>query len=204
MELRVAGLLWFPESVDGVAGLHLTPVIWRANDIPGISNQPGVVADGGVFRPYGTTSEDVAVRARGSAGPGELVIDLWLFLVGFWHLSRQKITESTEQEVPRKTAVNAARAGLRYPDGITVIGLRHHDRGDGARDDGSSSVYRVRWAVRGHWRQQWYPSIKSNRPVYIHPYLKGPADAPLKNGSTVWVATGADLRDGEPEQVDSP
>jgi hypothetical protein len=26
-------------------------------------------------------------------------------------------------------------------------------------------AYRVRWAVRGHWRNQWYPSRPEHRPV---------------------------------------
>ena len=37
-----------------------------------------------------------------------------------------------------------------------------------------------RWVVSAHWRQQFYPSRNEHRPVLIHPYVKGPADKPLK------------------------
>lgn len=37
-----------------------------------------------------------------------------------------------------------------------------------------------RWEVEGHWRMQWFPSEGVHRPVYIHSYVKGPEDKPLK------------------------
>lgn len=36
-----------------------------------------------------------------------------------------------------------------------------------------------RWLVRGHWRNQWYPSENRHKPVYIMPFVKGPEDKPL-------------------------
>jgi hypothetical protein len=36
-----------------------------------------------------------------------------------------------------------------------------------------------RWVVRGHWRNQWYPTLHDHRQVFIAPYVKGPADRPL-------------------------
>lgn len=50
-----------------------------------------------------------------------------------------------------------------------------------------SREWRHRWVVRGHWRNHWYPSLKDHRPVWISPYLKGPADAPLLGGEKVTV-----------------
>jgi hypothetical protein len=41
--------------------------------------------------------------------------------------------------------------------------------------------------VRGHWRNHWYPSLGDDRPMWIAPYLKGPADAPLLGGDKVAV-----------------
>lgn len=38
----------------------------------------------------------------------------------------------------------------------------------------------VRFWVRGHYRAQWYPSLKAHQVIWIAPVLKGPADAPLK------------------------
>jgi hypothetical protein len=46
--------------------------------------------------------------------------------------------------------------------------------------DSGSVAWKHRWIVRGHHRAQWYPSIQAHRLVWIGPYMKGPADAPLK------------------------
>lgn len=35
------------------------------------------------------------------------------------------------------------------------------------------------WLVRGHWRNQWYPSAGRHQPVWVSPYVKGPEDKPL-------------------------
>lgn len=62
---------------------------------------------------------------------------------------------------------------------VTVIRLRRR----GSRGDGGTTVnWTHRWVVRGHWRQQ--PCKNENgdwttRPVFIHPYIKGPDEAPL-------------------------
>jgi hypothetical protein len=40
--------------------------------------------------------------------------------------------------------------------------------------------YSCRWLVRGHWRNQFYPSSQSHRPRFIPAYVKGPDDKPLK------------------------
>lgn len=39
--------------------------------------------------------------------------------------------------------------------------------------------WQLQWLVRGHWRNQWYPSLKLNQPKWIMPYIKGPPDKPL-------------------------
>lgn len=52
-------------------------------------------------------------------------------------------------------------------------------------DESAGRTYHVRWTVRGHWRRQWYPSRGEHRPVWIHPHVKGPSDAPLHTSETV-------------------
>jgi len=36
------------------------------------------------------------------------------------------------------------------------------------------------WWVRGHWRNQWYPSIQDNKRKWIRPYVKGTGKATKK------------------------
>lgn len=48
---------------------------------------------------------------------------------------------------------------------------------DGLTDDhertGGGGSPRYAFAVRGHWRNQWYPSLGLHRPKFIHPFMKG-------------------------------
>lgn len=204
VEARLAGLLWREQpDTDGRPGLSIRMVLLSSRDAVGVDmpGRPGVaVADSSVTWPYGFTLEEAwdAYRAADPhASRSKALLMLWRFTATFWHLSRQRIT-TTEQVRPTKAVrSNASRAGIRIPDdGITVIALRHAEGSSAGSSPGRTHAgYRVRWAVRGHWRQQWYPSLGLNRPVFIHPYLKGPDGAPFKDSTTVWVATGADLKE---------
>lgn len=37
------------------------------------------------------------------------------------------------------------------------------------------------WKVRGHWRNQWYPSTQEYRRIWIKDFMQGPSDAPIIN-----------------------
>lgn len=47
-------------------------------------------------------------------------------------------------------------------------------------DEKATRQYRVRWTVRSFWRQQYYPSLGTHRPVLVPKHLKGPEGAPFK------------------------
>jgi hypothetical protein len=70
------------------------------------------------------------------------------------------------------------KANIEYPE-LRVIRLRKAHV-DPAQKESGKVDWHVRWIVNGHWRQQWYASDQSHRPLWILPYLKGPADKPLK------------------------
>lgn len=125
---------------------------------------------------FGGSPEDVT-----AAGPM-----LWASnLIVFWNLLRQRgLASDTAVMPPRAVRRREQRAG-REPSPVRVIALpgvrAASGEGSGGRD------WRHRWVVRGHWRQQWYPSIQDHRPVWIAPHLKGPEDAPLLGGQKVYA-----------------
>lgn len=105
-------------------------------------------------------------------------------LIATCHLMRQQLAETSTNEPPRSIRRRHERAGLQPPE-IRVIRLRRSHRreetGESRRD------WRHRWIVRGHWRNQWYPSIQAHRPKWIESYPKGPTEAPLLGGEKVYV-----------------
>lgn len=111
----------------------------------------------------------------------------WLlrYLLATWHVQRQRLTTSRIVRPNRAALRRLARAGDATDPAVRVISLRTPDRnGEAVRE---SHEYQHQWIVRGHWRQQWYPSIADHRPVWIAPHIKGPDDAPLLGGEKVYA-----------------
>ena len=70
---------------------------------------------------------------------------------------------------------------------VTLIDLRPL-RQVAAESDESGRVYRHRWVVRGHWRNQAVGKGRAQRrPTWVASYVKGPADAPLLSTDKVMV-----------------
>lgn len=109
----------------------------------------------------------------------------------FWRVAQKLMAERIITS-ERRTAGRAARREaqrLGYDFGAPrVIELRR-PRGHEADPEGErlrDVNWTHRWIVRGHWRQQWYPSIKGHRQKWIGAYEKGPEDLPLVIRERVW------------------
>jgi hypothetical protein len=102
-----------------------------------------------------------------------------------WRLGSQVV--ATKQRLPRPRRREAKRHNVKIED-VTVITLRRE--GDRHYDEeGESPEWKHKWLVRGHWRNQWYPSLKEHRQVWIAPYVKGPEHLPLKLTKRVFEFT---------------
>jgi hypothetical protein len=103
------------------------------------------------------------------------------FLLSAWEFMGQRLAAETHVRSASLTRAVRRRLSIPVPEPplIRVIQLRARDASNEAYGHGDRE-YHQRWIVRGHWRQQWYPSMNENRPKWIAPYVKGPADAPLK------------------------
>jgi len=109
-------------------------------------------------------------------------------LVATWNLMRQRLVVERTEHPDRAARRRLDRAGVADTADartVRVISLRNPDP-ESRPVTGTSREYHHRWINRGHWRQQWYPSIKDHRPVWIAPYVKGPADAPLLGAERVY------------------
>lgn len=95
----------------------------------------------------------------------------------FFRLTQQTITTSQQIKLQRATRRRAQRAGEPEKT-VTVIRLR---RAKHPTDhEGEPVEWSHRWVVRGHWRNQWFPSTKTHRQIFIHDHIKGPDDKPLR------------------------
>lgn len=71
---------------------------------------------------------------------------------------------------------------------VTLIDLRPVRTVVTDRDEGTGRKLTVRFMVRGHWTHQVHgPGRAQRKLIYIAPYLKGPATAPLQASEKVMV-----------------
>ncbi len=122
-----------------------------------------------------------------ASGPLNFMTTLAPRLRAAWLLMRQKpLVDTSEVQLPRSTRRRLLRDGLE-PRAVRLVELRR-PRATGNTDESATArEYHHRWIVRGHWRQQWYPTRQVHRPVWIAPHVKGPDDAPLLGGEKVNV-----------------
>lgn len=101
-------------------------------------------------------------------------------LASAWAFIQQAILAPEPCRVPRHAAARLKRSGYTPEPVVRVIQLRRKTIHTGGSRDGVATEWSCQWVVRGHWRQQFYPSKHANAAIWITPYVKGPADKPLR------------------------
>lgn len=98
---------------------------------------------------------------------------------------QQRIMAMTRIRASRATVRRVSKVRNEAPE-INIVKLRrvvHHFH----EGDERAVEWNCQWIVRGHWRDQWYPSIRRNQPIWITPYVKGPEDKPLRKPETLFA-----------------
>jgi hypothetical protein len=111
-------------------------------------------------------------------------------IVATWLLMGQTLTRSEHLTAPRPARRRIARTDPNLDPTVRYIDLRRArtEPTDHTTDQHTSGRhYRHRWIVRGHWRNQYYPSRGDHRPIWIDPHLAGPEHLPLLGGERVNV-----------------
>lgn len=99
-----------------------------------------------------------------------------------WLLMGQTLTSRQDVDPPKSGAKFIRRIDPGLLATTRYVQLRHHAHIPQARDESGARTgrdYRHQWIVRGHWRNQFFPSRKTNRPIWIADHPKGPAGAPF-------------------------
>lgn len=166
---------------------HLTMLYWIGfadNDWPGEPRY--LVPTGTAFLPLGKGKNwDASLRiVDGDTGRemedarDSLSMDSLRFFVSFLCFIRQKCIVEVQERAPRSTRRRLPDDWVPEPTIRTILLRRYAEESE--RQGHSQVDWRCKWWVQGHWRDQWYSSIKAHMPVYIETYIKGPEDKPLK------------------------
>ncbi|MFG3602427.1 hypothetical protein [Micromonospora chersina] len=121
-------------------------------------------------------------------------------LLATWLLINQKAAEVATARPDKGLAKSYARTNRPTPE-VRVVRIRGRHLPSAARPstpNGAQRSQSSRFWVSGHWRNQAHgPRRSLRRPVYIHPFLKGPDDAPISLSTTVRM-----LSSGQPKPQD--
>ncbi|MFD3336133.1 hypothetical protein ACFWV1_26320 [Streptomyces sp. NPDC058700] len=101
-------------------------------------------------------------------------------LVVTWLLMGQSLAREESVQAPRSSAKHIARIDPNLLTAVRYVRLRHHSVPQQAgAGEGGGRAYRHRWIVRGHWRNHYYPSRQTHRPIWIDQHIKGPDGAAI-------------------------
>jgi hypothetical protein len=172
------GFAWFDEPVllvEDEAG----PQLLRAVVKLGETLESALAAHGDALA--------VATDTHGGRAPGQDRDNVLLrFFAGCLSFLEQRITISEQRTVSRFLRRRLDREKypvFRHVPAVRVIELRrraHREHGHDEPAGNEAPAWQYQWIVSGHWRRQYYPASKAHKPRYIAPYVKGPADRPLK------------------------
>lgn len=167
---------WSQKAFDSASGQwvgSLTPSIWSST-LLGKRMSEDIPASELNFK--GITDETSETETR----------KLKQFVVAAQTFIRQDFVSLYTAPIERAARKRLDRAGVtKHADSVQVVYLRRiapREASNGGT--GEAREWSCQWTVAGHVRQQWYRSLQMHLPVYIHPYLKGPEDKPLKKRST--------------------
>ncbi|MFD5882600.1 hypothetical protein [Streptomyces yangpuensis] len=106
-----------------------------------------------------------------------------------WLLMGQTLATSERVPADRASRRRIQRLDRTHGTEVRLIRLRRArtERGSTPAEEPGTREYQNRWVVRGHWKNQWYPSRDAHRPIWISPYIAGPEGAPLIGGEKVFV-----------------
>lgn len=125
----------------------------------------------------GLLASDEAKRAAPDEAWAEMVGKVFAATMA---LMEQHIVSADRVTLNRTDRKRLDREGWIHEPTVRVVKLRRVARGEHEHDGGKAYELTCQFVVRGHWRNQFYPSTNEHRPLFVLPYWKGPEGAPLK------------------------
>lgn len=203
-ELPIRAIGWMPirgRKDDGMEAGGLWVMMWvhRDDDTVGRSQMTPELMELIKGIPYASLSVVHSFWLPYNERAWELIEDesyaeaserQWKAVQVLWRLASQVFR--TVETAPRAARRDAKRHGLDQ-EHVTVVKLRKTeslslDPTPEYDEEGGGHLH-VQFVVRGHWRNQWFPSKGEHRQVWINPYIKGPEDAPFQASKRVYELT---------------
>lgn len=187
--LSLAAVLWGPPARagagDGQLGAPVGFAVWFGSPHSG-PPLPWVLFDWRHGETLAAITAQVTAEYPDADDAPALAAALRLLAAGL-ALASQELLAAPAQPLERharKRLVAARELPLPAEPTVRVVELRRRavagPAPHGGREDQAAVEWSCQWLVRGHWRRQPYPSRGVVQPIWIHAYVKGPADKELR------------------------
>lgn len=121
---------------------------------------------------------DLRIVGSDAIPPGEPV----RFLFAFLRLAEQRTTAETIERVPADPGT--PKRAPRPEQDVRVTYLRR-SASPAPKGEKREVDWDHRWVVSMHKTRQWYPKEQKHKIIFRGPYVKGPADKPIRTTPTV-------------------
>lgn len=135
----------------------------------GVHEYETIEVDEGFFRP----------RVESRTGPVAILAGISL-VIPVMEVEESKVSVGGGERRPGTGTTEDRAVRILYLTRRRVTGQTR----SGAR---VATIRTSQWRVRGHWRNQWYPSLQAHRRVWIADHTAGPVEAPMREGDRVYV-----------------
>lgn len=130
------------------------------------------------IRQFEGISKEVGGAYRDSRETDTMHEIRWIYSA--FYLMAQRLAMSVQHQTDRNTRRRNEFARTPVTPQIRVITLRRMEEAREKEGKSGSIDWQWQWAVRGHWRNQYYPSENTHKPVFVESYTKGPTDKPFR------------------------
>lgn len=191
-----AGFFWFKGGLWWRAGdqaVGVDSICWRRgldqNQKPAaavgmfMANGQGQIGFGSMTMVQGETAEAMVQEVIDHSADQQTAAAGVPIVLGFaacLTFLQQRILVAPKYRIERHARKRLEHAGFQHEPLVRVVELRRKATASKPSDDAKTVEWSHQWIVGGHWRQQWYPTLERNQPIWIMPHLKGPQDKPLK------------------------
>lgn len=114
-------------------------------------------------------------------------------------ISRSAHTRAEDKSVQVNVKRCKGRKRQLIEGSVRVLSLHNPEYGRYELDAATGRHLRQHW-VRGHWRNQWYPSEQINQTIWIDGFVRGDASIGVLAGQKIYVARGTDPDQQEDEE----
>jgi hypothetical protein len=122
-------------------------------------------------------------------------------LCAFRLMATARAARQADEPTARPARRRARRALVTRPDDpvrLVDVAPGTIRRQHSGQERGERQYDQWRWAVQGHWRNQWYARKETHKPIWIDLHIKGPQGAPFKEKVNIFRERGEPVGGQQP------